>query len=556
VAAFLGCKLPGILGLGSSSDLNLNPSFFSAIEFSTLGSGVLPQQEIGCGAHSDVLPLSVLTQSLSGCRLPSYVDVFYNRMEVQPNPIDVGNIVSDEQRTLTVFNGYFTSTDLTTILKSSLEGVEVTGPALPATIGPLQEVTYTLDISVGVGPPSIDGSLLFDFETGVNDITVEVTGSRVIAMQYIFRAGMRESLSWKTQVITSNNGYEQRMSLKGSPIQVFSGTFSIPNDEGTTADSLMYGWRGNTFALPVASECRGLLSSTSTASPNIDVNTDYGDFRVGGLAIIYISSKIFELVNIVSFTTNQIVADINITRIYPAGTFVMPIRTARLQSSPTRRFTGYSQELTADFVVTENISLAVGAAPDQHLGLDVFVDQPLAVSDFGTDTYTFPVEVIEYDSGITDTFASWLKPKIQRQFGLDFITAEEAWNFRLWLHRRRGKLRPFWMPTFENNMTHLNSSTILSQLVIVDEGQDSLANERTDIAIRTTTGWVFRRIVSITPLGNDLEVTLSGDANIEPEDVLFISWMGRKRLTSDTLQLEWIGLGVAQATVPITEINN
>ncbi|MCH8288030.1 MAG: hypothetical protein IID12_02850 [Candidatus Marinimicrobia bacterium] len=455
-----------------------------------------------------------------------------------------------------IFNAFFTTTTLTNIIPSNLGGIVLTGISTPVDLGPLEELQLTLEISVDTGPPTIDGSILFDFEPGINDITVLVTGTRVLALPYLFQAGLQETLNWKTQVMTSNDGYEQRTKLRSSPRQGFTGNISIPRGEIIPLDILLYGWRINRFGVPVSSECRNLTSPTTGSSTIINVSTEFADFRVGGLGMIYISPRNFELFTINSLTTTQIEATAIISTVFGITALVMPMRVGRFLSSPIRSTDGDNQRLDFNFIITENATLATSPSAVQYKGLDVFLDPPLTIDNFATDQYTNRVDVADYGTGLQDTFAPWLKTKIQRQFGLQFDTLEDVWNYRLWLHRREGKLRPFWMPTFEANMILVSTGALDIQLFIEDDGQDTLSAERDDIGILTTSGWIFREISSITISAPNLEVTLTSSAGVNAEDVIMISWLGRKRLTSDNLQINWNGNDTANAVVPTTVINN
>ena len=557
----VGCVLPTTLndtGLAQNTDTAVRPTWYDSIEFNVgFATATDGAAAAVCGTHADVLPIDVVTQSLTGCRLSSYADIFYNRIIITPNPLSVGNITADVSIPLLVFNAYFSAKSLDSVTPSNLDGIALTGASYPKSLSALEELELSVDVSIDTGPPTIDGSYLFDFESGVVDITVPVTGNRVLALPYLFQSGMQEILTFATQVMTSNDGYEQRTKLRGSPRQSFLNSIAIPSGEIASLDTLLYGWRINKYGLPITSECRELDIATSASSPNIDVNTEFGDFRVGGLAAIYVSPRDFELVVIDSFTTSQIVATTNITKVYAVGTLIMPVRVARLLTNPTRSTDGYRQRLDFSFLSIENTTLATSAAPDQYKSLDVYLEEPLTTDAYARDIYNSRVDVVDYGTGLEDTFAPWQKTKIARQFGLQFDTQEDVWNFRLWLHRREGKLRPFWMPTFENNLLLLSTTPLDLQLIVQNDNQDSLSTGRDDIAIKTTTGWLFRGVTAITPIGDDLEVAVDSTlGNIEPDTVEFISFMGRKRLSSDRIEIDWTGNNTAQVAVPITEINN
>lgn len=555
MATFTGTIVPSALDeTAITLNTTVRQAFYNNAHFSNVATAFLASGLVD-GTYTDE-PSNPDSNNHTGIICTGYAAIFYNRIFVIPNPLDLGNLVSDKSGSINVFNGFFSPKTLEDIVETNVQGLTLNGPSLPTIFAPLQEIEYIVDAEVSSGPPTIDASYFYDFAGTANDLTVAVIGARVLALPYLFQAGLLERLNWKTEVITSNDGSEQRLKLRNAPRQEFDFDIAIPNGQVAELDSLLYGWRGNFFGLPISSECRLSIGPTSGSSPNIDVNTEFGDFRIGGLAIIYNSPTDFELVNILSFTTNQIIATADLTKVFPAGSLVMPVQVARLLSNPTRRTNGHRQRLSARFQVTENIVLPTSAAPDQYKGFDVYLDEPLTIGPFINDTYNTRVDLVDFETGSFDTFSPWLKTKTQRTFGVQFDNLEDVWNFRLWTHRREGKLRPFWMPTFEANFTLITTGSLDVELLVTDEGQKGLSAGRNDLAVRTDTGWAFREIISIVQSGNDLLVTLDTTLGFDASTVEYISFMGRKRLSSDRIEINWQGNNTGNASVPITEIND
>lgn len=491
-----------------------------------------------------------------GYFMPSFAEVFYNRIVAIPFSLEAGNLIADKDLTLSLWNGFFTTSTLDSIIETGISGVTLVGPAAPADFAPLQEIIYTVEVKVAEGEPTLDGSYTFNFGNQNISINVPITASRVLPLPYLFQAGLLETLAWKTKVITSYNGYEQRLKLRGSPRQEFRFDIALPREATNYIDSLFYAWRGMNFGIPVTSEGRFLSAPTSTSSPTLSVDTNYGDFRAGGLAIIYNSETDYELVNIIALDANSITASANITKVFGVTALVIPMRVGRLLSDPSRMTTGSMVRIAANFGITDNTSLTVAASPLQYKGLDVFVDDQLTVGNSLTDVYDGRLDVIDFGTGAVDTFSIGDKTKIQRDFGVQFENLEDAWNHRLWLHRREGKLRPFWMPTHENNLILISTTLLVLTLVVKDEGQQFLMAGRQDIAIRTKTGWVFREILSVGTVEGGLEIGVDSDIATLPEDIEYISFLGRKRLASDVLELNWEGNKTGSTIVPVIEINN
>lgn len=549
-------KVVGDLVIGVvSTNTSLRQTFYNTTTFASDGTAI----KIGgikdgvAGTRIDN-PNQYIPAAFTGVKMPSYKNIFYNRILIEPNPLNVGNITGDTQVILSVFNAYFTPQTLNNVELNNLGGVSIGAPTPPTVYAPLQQINYVVDFLVGEGPPTIDGNFFFNFDV-IDDKTVQAVGTRVLLFPYMFQPGHLERLIWATEVMTSNNGYEQRTKLRGSARINYSGNIAIPRNEIARLDGLMYAWRANSFGVPLTAQCRHLGTQTTGSDAVIDVDTNFADFRVGGLCVIYKNAREFTLFTISSVAPTQIESASIIPVVYGVGTLVMPVKTARLLSDPIRSTSGSEQRLAFNFLVTENTALTTTAAPDQYKGLDVYLEQPLTIDQYAIDVYRSRVDVVDYTTGVESTFAPWLNTKINREFGLQFDSQETAWSFRLWAYRRSGKFRPFWMPTFENNMRLKTTGPIANTFIIENDDQDSLSLNRDDIAIKTTSGWLFREVLSIALVGDDLLVTVDSALAVDSSEIEFISWMGRERLTSDILEINWGG-GGASSVVPITRINN
>ena len=556
MAVFTGKVVGSLLGdLYESANAAQRNPFYSGPYVTAQGQTSTTEVDYQAGP---VTPVTVnqFPVNHGGTKHEAYVDIFYYRIVVTPPQIDFGNLLVDTSLQIEVWNAFFGGKTLDAVTETTVGGITLTGDARPKAFSALESTLYVAEALAGSGPPTINGSYLFDFEAGIDDVTVAVIGRRVVALPYMFQAGLKETLSWQTKVITSNNGYEQRMKTRRSPRQEFSFDIAIPNGQLSYLDSLLYAWRGNFFGLPVSSEARPLTSATAAIDLVVNVSTLYGDFRVGGLVLIYNSPTDLALFTIESLSSSTITVDVAVGKIFSTTALVMPVRISRLLSSPKRRTTGSRVRMSGNFQVTENIVLATAASATQYKGIDVYLDRPMTIGEYVTDVYTSRVDVVDFGTGVVEVDSPWLKTKIQRNFGIQFDNLEDAWNFRLWLHRRDGKLRPFWMPTFEPNFHLLSTGALTNELIVRNEGQLSLSDGRNDIAIETETGWLLREVITRVANGNDIALGLDTSLAIDASTIIGICWLGRKRLASDRLTFNWQNNQTGNLTVPIIELNN
>lgn len=503
------------------------------------------------GSLTNNYPPSFLSTSFNGVVSTSFKDDFYYKIRYLPVSLNVGSLTSKQSRELYVFNGFFEDKTLENLLLTNNEGITINGPSTPSIYKPLQLSLYDISIDVD-GPATIDANITFDWETPLVDFTIRVFGSRSIAIPYLFQPGTVENLDWKTQVLTSDNGSEKRIRLRNSPRQSFNISLNTPNGSHITLDNILYAWRGNIFALPVSTETRKSLSATATNSSVINVNTDYANFRVGGIAIVYYSSILFEIFQIESFTQNQMIADRDFSKVIPVGSLVMPAISAKLNGPPKRILNGYSAALQAEFTSISNNTLETVASNVQYKGVDVLTDEVYLQGDLATDSYERDVVNLDYQTGLQEVFNPWENTKINRSITVWMDSLEEVWDFKLWLHRRAGKLIPFYTPTFENDFDIVNTGVIGATFNVIDEGQLTLTGNRLSIAVSTKQGWQFADIVPpITQNGNYLSITLNSAINLDRTQINYMSYFDRKRLSADNIDITWHGNFKASSTFNI-----
>ena len=481
-----------------------------------------------------------------------YFDDFYNRIRYLPERLDLGALVSGQTRELRIWNQHPDARVLDALTLINGTGIEVTGPT-NFTLASCGFQTYTITVSAD-GPATVDAQLAFDWAAPTEDNSVAIVGSRVVPFPFVYGQGAVETLKWQTQVITSNDGREQRIRVRNHPRQGFSVRAFVPFHLLAFADNLLYGWRSNLWGLPVFAECRTLNSATVIGGSTVDVSTDFAQFVVGELAIIYNTATDFEIIQIFSFTANEIITVSTLTKVFSTNAVVTPMLSCRMLGSPIRQTTGFGAFITADFEAIKNSSLPSVASPIQFLGDDVFLDEQLAIEGGVKDTYGGRVDTLDFASSNVAIFAPWDNVKKSRVFGQQLTSQEELWNFRLWLHRRAGRLRPVWVPTHEVDFTFQSVGTVHTSLLVRDDGQVLYASARAHIRILTKTGDVLAVINSMVTDGSTITMVIDVDLNRDASELLHGQHLGLQRLSSDRIELSHGSNFDSDVSVPITEI--
>lgn len=509
------------------------------------------------GTHTDNLPIDLYQDNKTGYKGPTLTSVFYNRLLVEPLSIDFGVLVSTQIKEVLVWNGYLEqSIDLDDILLSGFDGISLIGDATPVTFLSLQERTYEVKAIVD-GPPNIEASLTFDWETGYVDNIVSLSGIRIVLYPYLYRPNMIENLEWLTKILTNDDGSETRQGFRESPRQVFSVNSFITPNEHARADNIVYGWRHQSWAIPIWSEGRHPTNAVTALDETIDVDTRFGDFRAGALAIIWENERKYDLFTILSLTDSEITLDHGVVESYGVGVVVCPVRIGRMTRSPQRKSKGHNAILKVSFAVDDNVYFEVGASSVVYLSEDTYLDIPdLPGGKSFTDNYIRDIRVVDYKTGIVNQYSTWDNTKVSRNFLVVLEGLEDIWNFRLWLHRRAGKQRPFWMPTFENNMRVSGIGNMGATFTVWEDANRVYASDRDHIYVRMKDGAEYLRTVTdISDVGGgENNVAIDSPITEDKINVDFISYMSLKRLNSDRIQLKWKGNDVVECRVPIKEI--
>lgn len=533
---------------------SLSPGWMSA----TIAIGgalrVLPIPSGGPLVIHRPMPLRKWVYADKGLTPPTLTFYFYNRILVEPSSVSFGSIVSDQVRPIRVSNLYLTSRSLTGLIRTGFgTGLLLNGPDTPLTIKGLQTFEYTLTATLS-GGPSVLASLTFQFSDGFS-LTIPITGDRVVLYAAIFGARVKESLVWLTDVLVASDGSEQRIRVRQSPRQQLSVTSFHDIEERNRIDNLLYSWRHRIWAIPLWIEARKASSPVAQGDMTVSVDTRYGDFRLNSLAVVWESPRKFDVFMVTGITSSSLSLARGINASF-SDPYVMPVRSARMISDPIRKTTGYSASVEASFEVMDNLTLSTEASSITYLGEDTYLGEQLAPSERGTeDKYQKDVRVLDYHSGAVEISSPWSYTKVSREVEFLLESAEAIWSFRKWLHRRAGKLRPFYAPSRENNLRLKQSGIVLDVLYVAKDDYTVHGKLRIHLAIRLTDGsYLFRTVINATDNETFTLITIDTPLNVDASSVDEISLMGLKRLNSDRIEIDWQSNEVALSRVPYIEI--
>lgn len=490
---------------------------------------------------------------------------WYFRIHILPNALDLGNLVSTQSRTVSLWNAFLAPVAYNALETSGLDGITLVPPAgvtPPTTLAELQFITYGLTIDLS-GPPTVNASLTFTI--GTDEYVVPITGRRVVLMPFgpNWSSGVEETLTFQTAVSRSWDGTEQRRSLRRTPRRRMGYTAVLSRSEVQRLDNLLYGWQGRLYAVPLWAEPTSLQSSVSLGGDTLTIETANKTFAAGGLLALYLNSGVSEVREILSVTGSTVVLRSPVTRFWDAGTRVYPAMVAALATDVTaRRLTESVVETSLSFDAepsSNKYPFTAGPNPASYQGEELYLHYANWAGGIET-TWTTDRLNVDQNSG---------QFRLVSRSGYSTPTKSHNWtlnghaqiaDFREWLQRREGRAKPFYAPTGYVDFT------LAAPAGLNDNAIDVLANDydlfspaaslRRDIAIQLKNGTTITRRITAANPNPDTSVKLQLDAIVgvpfTQADVKRISLLQFYRLASDEISFRWLAEGVAQVQAGFT----
>lgn len=483
-------------------------------------------------------------RSLAGSIARGYADDWYDRVHVLPPVIDLGNVFSAQTRQIHIWNAWRSARPLSALTLVGTEGVEISGqPVPPIAFSPLQIREYLVSVAAS-GDPVLDTRALwvFDTETAV----LRLRANRIVAWPWApdWTDGVRERLSWATEILVSDTAAEQRRALRLAPRRVFEARVLVEGRERAYFDNAMAGWGYRVWALPIWPDVQWLPVSVSLGATEVPCVPTGRDFRAGGLAMLRGDTAFdIEAVEIDTVAADRIVLKRPTLRGFDAGVRLYPVRTATLaQQSQPRRITDRLSAVEVAFDISEPCEWPALFPSETYRGFPVFADRPDESEDL-TTAWERMLRVLDNGTGLpamTDTAATGFTVQGHR-WVLHGLAERAAW--RSMVYALRGRQRVVWVPTHADDL-RLAAIAVDTVMDVEACGYTRFAHGlvgRRDIRIELVTGDVVcRRIVGaieLDPATERLALDPALTSAIHPDDVARISFMSLCRLGSDEVEL-------------------
>ena len=470
---------------------------------------------------------------------------FFERIHYTPKVIELGNILTSTVVEIEIYNAFRdASQTFTSATANAGAGISFSGlPSLPSEIPAQNGAIFDVDVST-IGPPNIDGTL--DFVTDPANISIPITGSRVVMFAYQPERPVVEVLEFMTDTIRAADGTEQRVSQRLNPRQQIEMTLRlIEGDERRQALTLLKGWHPRVFGIPIWWEARPLGADAATATDTITVDTAYMDLRVGSLAIVWSDSDYFDALQVASFDASSITFESNLTHDFDeTTTLVMPLRVAHTEANlGIQRYLNALQDVKLKFHVIDNEvgDIADTAAFDEHNSKVLLDDPNLADGMSISDSLYQEIHRIDNRTAPISQFSTWDSSVPVTAKGFLGNSLQSIWEVRQLVHALRGSQVSFYLPTFYHDMIVVEDLASGSALMDIENiGYSDYINgvePFKSIWVEMNDGTILtRQVISATIIDADTErLTVDSDWGelYDKDDIARVSFLRKVRIADD-----------------------
>lgn len=535
--------------------------------------GVIFATNVPAPPGPPIVGSSALT-GLSGFFCPLYEGDLYDRIHMIPNTLNFGNVLQQQSRTVEVWNAFSVSKTLDSIAESGTQGLTLVrpggAPSEPAVYTGLKSFVYTVQ-AAKTGPSRIDATYTFDFTSVA--LVLTILGERVVAFPFCYERPFREVLEFKTDILETENGNEQRIATRKLPRQLFRVRYLISDEnERQRALNAIFGHHGNFFAVPLFHWARPLLQDASATDTTIFVDYSNADFRdttaeKEHLLILWRSPTDFEIVQIGLnglATPGEIDLELPLDGDHDAGvTLVVPMQFS-LPKDPFKFEETQNNVITIDaqWLSNDYGDLADLSSLPTLDGIPILAD-PNLIDETLEQGFKINYDLFDSVGGDFQSIVGRTVPETQTFRGFEVRDDAAAFLLREILYGFQGKQKSFWLPSWRTDFTvtdDIGSSDLNIKIVesdfhrFVEDGPDPWSG----IFIELFDGTQFFRTITATvaPSGGEETVTINsalGQA-ITVAEIRHAGLLIRSRFNQDRISIEHTQTGNIRVRIPVVGV--
>lgn len=492
--------------------------------------------------------------------------MWYEAAHLLPRIVqELGNLVSAQVINCDLYNADRDAKITVTSITNNLgTGIDVVGvPAVPFDIKSQDSLIFTLTV-LTVGDVTINASYTLHLSTG-EEYTIYITGSRVVILPIRPEAPLREHLLFDTKIIEAVDGSEQRIANRQYPRGMFEATYKYGQQ---LIEMILFDRQAKVVAVPAWHEPAFLNTAHASGLYTVNVNTtSYGNFYVGGYAVVLEDEYTYDALKIASITATSITFESELSFNYTKKAQVMPLLTAYIEASSASLKLPYNhQYFNLRIHVDPSVNDIASAAAFSTYNSEPFMDGPNLIEGGQlAEAIRTKVFVVDNLTGLRTQHSAWAHSKRHSKKGWKTNTRKELWELRQLLHYLKGRQVGFYIPTFWKDVTPTQDLVISTMtMTIKNIGYVINAHERWPkqvIRVHLKSGTILTRTIQdssiISATEEQLTVDTAWPSTYEPDDIERIEFLEKVRIdVDDIIIVHYNSLGQAECIVPIREMEN
>lgn len=510
--------------------------------------------------------VTVIRSPQSGVLPGHFFYDYYFRVFVSPPSIFVNNPILGANYPFSIWNAFpYNATNV-------LGTITITGsPGLTIDISnntTFQDLQYRIvNIHVlPIAPLVVNTTYHFPFTFGSADFNFQAIRSVVLDFQP--EVPVEETWNWKTDILTSYNGTEQRVGLLACARRTLKYDIALDNDPAYRQhfQSLWLSIQSS-WVLPMYQYMCSVTQNAPASSTVIFLDTSRGDFREGE-EIILVAPQGFQIAGLTTLASNHIVIDTALGIDMPAEqSFVAPTQSCFIADKTALQVSHWkSGRLTINGnsqTIRSTLSRPGSATTFATLLGGVVLDKrPLAQSEVDI-TFSGDTQLVDYAPSIPTLISTWSFPKLimKRDYLINRIFHPEDMDYwRDFVQYTKGQQIAFFVPTWRPDLAVAEQPSVGGNQFSV-EGNDYSGNYfgRSHIfdclTLQTDGGVIHLHVSNVVNNGDGTDVIFL-DSHLPStagwNQINTVSFLVRSRLASDTITLQHSGLS---STITITTMS-
>lgn len=380
---------------------------------------------------------------------------------------------------------------------------------------------------------------------------VTVNGHEYILLTKCPLLETAERYEFKTDVHKSFDATsEERIPLIDKARQSFNWSIIAFREEVPEMFNDLYCWMRKEFLVsqPLESQLVGDLSDDfiETDTSNLGINA--------GTFILVTAQGVLTVVEVTEIGRYEVIEGetvyIDGYRLNDAVTAsdakINPLRKVIIAGNPTAQANGLMFKPTLTLRVTDSVEYPIADEPQQYKDDDIYFTPLLLDGDFLDINFEQHQTIVDGEIGNIWQFTHWINPLINKNFRVIMKSRQEYIDYKKWFYRRRGRLNPFWLPSYQNNFNLVSRGSFG-----ITVKNDNYLSDRKNIAIKANGVWTAHSVTSTSVSGENVVMNLTPQP---PTNIESVSYLGLYRLNSDAVEFYFKGADIVEATVPIVEI--